>query len=736
MAREILGNKGSMEEHAGMYEDRKEAALNPSVVLERWLSEIDLADRVQQEWREQAQDSLEMYRAEGVHEDTRFNIHYSNVNTTLPTLYSSTPTPDVRQRYADPGAQDEAARIAAQIIERNLVVSMDCYDFDGICRAFVRDGLITGRGVLRVRHDPQVSGEYVFNKVRAECVPWRDFVMGPCEVWEDCPWIAFRHYLTREQLIKLNPKIGRTIDLDHTIEHGKPEESEKAPNVFKRAQVWEIWDKQERKIIWVCHSHKEGPIKTQDDYLELVDFWPIAKPYYVNETSDTMVPIVPVRIVGSLVGELEEITKRIQRLIEVLKWRGFCDPTFDLVSLEGAEDGELVPAGETILPLINAGGLEKAIYLMPIKEAVEVVIALTQQREQTKQLLYEVSGISDIMRGQSDPEETLGAQEIKANFGTLRVQEQQKMVQRVIRDVMRIKTELLCSEFEMDELMRNSGIRLPSENDQALAQQQMQQAQMMAQQSGQEMPEPPKEVMKLLEQPTVEEVEAIVRNDLVRTYVIDVETDSTVQKDMRKIQENMAQFLEGTAAFLQSVGPLVAEGFLPADVAIDLYQPFARSFQLGKQAEDALEQLGQNARESKPQDPEAQAQAAQEAQQAQIQAEVQAQEAKAQVDLQKQQQAAQTDIEKSKQLAQIELQKIIDAHQLNVKNQAELQEMERANKQALAEIQLDAAMAKSVVDNDRDMKRGQLDVEKQSELNRQRTEANDRVSRQKENSDG
>ena len=688
----------------GIYE-RSDDIKGKDKFVERWLAEVDLAEDVFDDWYDQSEASRNMYRAENEFRDQRYNLHYSNVNTTLPALYANTPKPDVRKRYNDPLSTDEAARIAAQIIERNLVVSMDQYDVDGAYSAFVRDGLISGRGVVRVRYIPRISDEYVFHECRVEPVPWSDFLTGPGQRWEDVTWIAFKHTLTRDQLVALNPKTGNDVPLDFTVENLNDEQApQRLPNVFKRAEVYEIWDKQSRQIIWVSKSFKDRPISVRDDTMELMDFFPVPKPLMLTETTDTLVPMVPANIIKSLLAELEDITTRIQRLIRVIKWRGFCDPTLNIVELEAANDGELVPAGETIMPLIQAGGLERAIWLMPIDVAVQTVIALDQQRERTKQLVYEVTGISDIIRGQSDANETLGAQEIKANFGTLRLQHMQKMVQRVCRDSLRLVAELMCTHFDIDELMLYAGIKLPTQADKQMQQMQMQQAQM----TGQEPPPVDPRQERMMAQPTVEEVKAIIENDLIRTYTIDVETDSTIQQDMRQVQQNMAEFLNGTASFLQAIGPMVAEGVMPEELAVDLYLPFARSFHLGKQAEDALEQMAAKANDpQKPEKPDPAQQQA-EMQQQQLQAEMQVEQAKAQAAIQAQQQKDQLatqskqqqnelDIQKATQLAQIELKKIVDAHQLAMQQKRELDQLDLQTKSASAEIDLDQQQASAVV---------------------------------------
>ena len=195
-------------EGGNIYDTRKEANKDKASRVRRWLAEIDLAQKVEQDWRKQADDARDMFRSEGVYADQRYNLQYANIQTLVPTLYSQRPAPDVRRRYADKGRAGEAERIAAQIIERNLVACMDYYDFDGMATAVVQSAIITGRGVPRVRHEQQDADNFIFNSIKSEVVPWRDLVIGPCETWEGCPWIAFHHLLTREQLIDLAPGVG------------------------------------------------------------------------------------------------------------------------------------------------------------------------------------------------------------------------------------------------------------------------------------------------------------------------------------------------------------------------------------------------------------------------------------------------------------------------------------------------------------------------------------------------
>jgi len=557
-----------------VYETKQEATPNPEAFYKRWMLEIALAQKAEKEWRKDAEKAENLYRGRKEGSKQRFNIQFSNIETSVPALFNSSPTPDVRRRYGDvPTMQDDpqtaqrlaVSKTAAQVIERALSFTLDQYDFDETILDAIQDMETTGRGVVRVRYEPTVheaqEGEpTVYQETCCEHVPWKQFIRGPGQRWEDVPWIAFEHHLTREQLIKLDKRIGSLVPLDESMCDDGDNASDVPETVWKRAKVYEIEDKQTRKRIFIAPSYKLGPIRVEDDDLKLPGFFTVPRPLYAARSGTTLEPIVPFKQIESLVDELEEITRRIQALVRIIRWRGVRDPSipgFDM--LEQAEDGELVPGTESLMHLVQNGGLERAIWLMPIKEAMEVAQALYMQREQIKQTIYEVSGMSDIMRGATDPDETLGAQELKASFGSMRTQRKQNRVQRFCRDILRIKADIIAQKFDRMNLEMMTGMPVPAE------------------------------------------VEQLLKGGIQRMYRIDVETDSTVRGDLTKGQKSTGEFLQGTAAYMQAVAPMVQTSIMPMDVAVDLYVPFARSFRLGKQAEDALERLSQAAQQQQQQ---------------------------------------------------------------------------------------------------------------------------------------
>lgn len=596
----------------GTFETRKDAGEGSGGTWKLWMTAINVASGEEEDWRKRADDAIKRYRDDEVNKGVRFNILYSSVQTQGPAMYNSTPEPDVRRRFDD---DDPVGKVASQVFERSLSHCTDEYDFDSVMEAVVHDSLLPGRGCSLVVYDPIVGQTGVdYETVRTEHVQWDDFRRGPARRWEDVPWIAIRYRITRDEAVNLNPKIGPKVTLDH-IEEGVQKDKKDVPDIFKRLTVWKIWDKAKRQVVFIAPSYKEGPFKIEDDLLNLAGFFPMPRPIYDIMDSSNLVPLVPYDMYKDQAAELDRITRRIHSLINVLKWRGIRPAQIEeLDRLKDAEDGELIPS-ESFAALVMSQGArpDQAIWLMPIERLITVVRELVIQREAIKQVIFEISGLADIMRGETDPDETLGAQQLKAQWGSMRMQRRQKEVQRFARDLMRIKAEIIGEHFSAETLSAITGIVLPSvEQKQAAAFAARQVAQ-----GGPPIPE-----AELAQQlPTWDEVKKVMSSDALRSFKVDIETDSTLQADMARSQQNMSNFVQGLAAFTEAMGPGVQAGLIPIEAATDLLSAFARQFKLGRKAEDALDSIGKQKPQQQQEDPAAQAQA--QAVQAETQAEVQ-----------------------------------------------------------------------------------------------------------------
>ena len=582
-----------MDEQSASYETKDEALKSDPDFVRFWLDAIDASGKEEKNWRDDADNVLKIYRGEDEGE-TEFNIVYSNVETLLPAIYNSTPVPDVRRRYGD---KDKVAKVVADILERSISYSLDSYDFDNTMRNVLFDSAVPGRGVARVRYIPTMGedGSVTYEEATCEYVPWKHFRHGAARTWEEVPWIAFEHFLSRDQLRQLNEALAEKVQLDCSTRGEEAPDTQKS-DIFKRARVWEIWDKESGEVIFIATGYAEEALSRQTDPLGLTGFYPIPRPIQPISTPGKLCPVTPYTAYKTLAEELNSITLRIRKLVRQIKVKaGYATSGADMDQLARADDGELVPLQNLEMIAAGGGDINKLLAWWPIEPQVKALAQLYVQREQIKTTIYEVTGISDIVRGQSAASETATAQQIKAQWGSLRIQRLQADVQRFARDLFRLKAEIFATKFDILRLSKITGVPVLLTQQIQMAGQQAQ----MAQQQGQ--PVPP-EVEEAAKAAPLEMVEPLMRSDLLRSYKVDVESDSTIRADLTRNQEQMTFFVQGTAQYMQAAMGAVQAGMEPEPL-IEIYSAFARNFKLGKQAEDALDRMGEKARQPKPPQP-------------------------------------------------------------------------------------------------------------------------------------
>ena len=626
-------------------ERKEELGEGDKGIQRRWMLELKLSDKREAEWRKTAKATIDRYRGRNRKKNS-FNILWSNTETLMPAVYNSLPQPNVRRRFKD---EDPVGKAVSDILSRSLEFSVDIEQFDTAIKHSLLDMLLTGRGVNRIRYVPsfeqvgysdeepqeteslqteslevETTEELGWEQVVIEHVQYDDFRMGAGKTWEEIQWIAFHHRMTRDDLVEKFGEKGEKMRLDDTNDEDVNREDESTIDAFKTASVWEIWDKEEKQVIFVSQNCTE-PLKVLEDPLELTSFFPIARPVYAIVDGGTMLPTTLYSQYQEQAEELDKVSTRINKIYDALKVRGIYDSTMSEVSeLLKGNDNDLIPA-QNAAAWLERGGIEKAIWMMPIEQAAKVVVILTQQREACKQVIYEINGLGDILRGQSNASETLGAQQIKAQWGTMRISTLQRELQRYIRDMMRIMAEIISEKFQLDTLQKMTGLNYPTDEQvqQAMMQYQSQmemfnqQAQMAQMQppgqppmGGQPPPQPPQQPVP--PPYTWESLQKVMKDDCQRTYKIDVETDSTTASTVAEDMKGLTELLSGIVAFVQGVAPAVQMGALPMEAAKEIMMTICRRSKMGSAVEDALDKMKEP---PAPQDPNAGAAAAEQAKQ-------------------------------------------------------------------------------------------------------------------------
>lgn len=476
-------------------DQRSDLGTGDSATYEFYMGEDRIAGRDEEKWKKRGRKVVQRYRDErpqtgpGVH---RMNILWSNVQTLIPTLYARTPKPDVQRRWLD---QDDTGRLASLLLERAIGYSLENSDFDSVMEAVVQDRLLPGRGVLRVMYIPHFGDpiepesvtefddedaapsdidnpgdktadptrEVIYEEAVITYLFWEDYREAPARTWREVAWVRYRAYMTRDQLIaRFGSKKGKAVNLDFTPKGGdqhNPDKSSVPPDIFKKGIVHEYWDKTNGKVVWLCPGTPDLILDQIDDPLRLPGFFPNPDPLLATTTTDKRIPVPDYTEYQDQANELDTLTSRIDVLTRALKVSGVYPGAFKQALQQLIDEGtenKLIPV-EDWAAWMDKGGLANFIQWMPIKEVADTLVQLYAARDKTKDLLYEITGIGDIMRGQTNPNETMGAQQLKANFSTRRIQPQQRAVARVARDAIRLIGGVIAEHFSNQTISMVTG---------------------------------------------------------------------------------------------------------------------------------------------------------------------------------------------------------------------------------------------------------------------------------------
>ena len=673
-----------------------------------WMGQLALAEADHRDWIKNGKGVVERYKGEKERTakgNKRFNILFSNVETLKAALFARMAKPDIRRRFAD---RDAVGRQVAEIVERASIYCDDSYDSDREFEAALEDYLLPGRGIVKVCYEAETTEgddkkEYVAKQeLYDEHVCWDDFRHEPGKKWTKLTWIAFRHLMNRAALREnFENSLGAEEIGKIPLNWTPKADDDKLPDAYKRAEVWEVWDKDTRTRVWVVQGYDSLLRKDPDPY-GLEDFFPCAEPLQAITANDTFIPRPEFECYRDQADGLDEIEGRIDRLTRALKRRGVYDATItELKRLAKAADNEFIPV-KNYADLTTKGGLAAAFQSEDLSIIAQVLSELHTQRDLRVQTIYEVVGIADIMRGSSDPRETLGAQKIKAQFGGNRLKKRQDKVQKWIRNTLRLKAEIIAEHFEPQKLAEMTGFTwepippqppmLPGMSGPGMSQPMpsgqpgvmsptngmpigqpgmggMQPGQGMMPQTGSPPGVQTGLPIETNSQPSVEgkitpEMIAILRNDKLRSYRIDVETDSTVFEDAEAEKTARTELLKSLSEFVTAWMPIlqVQPKLLP--LAFELLAFGVRGFKAGRQIEESIEQaklqLEEAAKQPPPPSPEQQ----------KIEADKEAMAVKLQADQQKQL----ADLQMKQ--AELELEAQDRAQQLQFEQQKHEQEMQ------------------------------------------------------------
>jgi hypothetical protein len=569
-----------------------------------------------------------------------------------PAVYAKLPKADISRRFGD---NDPVGRVASQLIERAIDFEIEHYpDYRATMNYCVEDRFLGGRGTAWLRYEPHTApigleddgvsitpnieqGEGApppLEKIEYECAPvdyvhWRDFGHSTARTWEEVTCVWRWVYMTREALVeRFGEEVARKIPLDQGPEPLNAYNENK--RLYNRAKICELWDKESEKVYWFSKGMPEI-IDERDDPLGVEGFFPCPKPLYATTTSDTLVPVPDFVLYQDQAMELDILSDRIDGLVKSLRVRGVYDasqPALQRLMTEG-DNNALIPVDKW-MAFSEKGGLKGSIDLLPLDTLANALIQCYRAREDIKSQIYEITGISDIIRGASYASETATAQQIKGQYAGLRLRSMQEDVALFASELIRLKAQVMCAKYQPETILAYAAAQQMTPADQQL-------------------------IPQALE---------LLRDKPLRNFRVDIAADSLVMLDENQNKQDRMQFLQAFGGFLAQALPVGQASPQMVPMMMELLRFGMQAFKAARpiegQIDATLQQLQQAAQQQQP-DTQAQGKQAElqqkgQVEQSRMQMESALQQAKLQQQMQMEQLKNQTKLQMEQQKQQFEAQ--------------------------------------------------------------------------------
>ena len=620
------------------YED---AEFNPALEPKKanaWLNMLRESEEAFEEYNdacdniEKAYASLKQLRS--IVRDKQFNLFWANLEILKPSIYAKPPVPVVVPKFKD---RRPLYQVASEMLERASIVAFDLTRINDLLLLIRDDLAMFNRGVAWCRYEPH---DKELQKPEYVCVDHknrRDFLHSLSRNWREVTWVAAASYMTRGQARKRFYRYSKNIYQDAEYKVDKYAKEISGGDSRERAKFWEVWHKGMNKVVWIAEGC-EYVLDEADpkELADLKDFFPCPKPAYSTCQPGSLLPVPDVLQYKDQLDEVNTLTSRLHAIAQALEVKGFYPAgSAELSDAIQAAVATKAP-GRVLVPISNwaaFGGSKEVIVWMPIDMIANVITAITAVRKQVIEDIYQTMGLSDIMRGATDPQETLGAQQLKSQYGSVRIRDRQGEMVRIARDLEEISAEIMCSEFSTQTFLDMSQMDIPSDAQQAqkidgMEQQlqqavmQLQQQMMMAQQQQLAAPPggppaqpggppaqpagpppgPPPQVLQQLqnmqneiqqerEKPTVEQVIAFLKDYRTTAFILDIETDSTIQADENAEKQRRTEFVGVLAQLIPQLAQLITADPGTAPFCGEVLKFAVAPFRAGRTLDGAIDDL-------------------------------------------------------------------------------------------------------------------------------------------------
>lgn len=573
----------------------------------------DICNEIDDIYSRRNRDSFRIAPLDRIWEDAELDLFWASYEILKPAVYAHVPKPVVSPQFKDRRAVKNRA---AELLERTSISAFDRSHIDEVmCE--VRDDLIfTNRGVLWITYEAEKG-----QKVCFEHLDRMDFRHEPARKWREVGWVARRAWMTRKEMRKRFRKTSGNAYQDAKVTTRREDNENPATggmaDASKKASVWEVWHKADNKVYWVSEG-VDVLLDEDDPHLVLDDFFPCPRPAYGTLARRSLIPVPDYERYASHFSKINTLTSRIYLLLEKVKLKGLIPSGGDVSNaieelIHSDDDEILIPVPSAAL----SGDMSNFVQWMPLDVIATTIQGLIAARSQLIEDFYQLSGISDIMRGATEAEETLGAQQLKSQYGSVRVREKISEIQRIARDAVKIAAEIIAEHFSKDTLLEMSQLEIPTKRDidkrvkeiENAAEAEMKALGERAEQAAPQIPEDQRQqavqefqqaqqalmqkyagmLNEVRNQVPIEDVMELLRDNKARGFAFEIEDGSTIYADEQAEKASRNEFMAALSGAIQGVMPLLQSGPEGAELAGDLFKFQIAPYRVGRELESKID---------------------------------------------------------------------------------------------------------------------------------------------------
>jgi hypothetical protein len=253
---------------------------------------------------------------------SRMNLFYTTIKTQRACILPELPRVIIRKHDLKEFYQNEDKtkfyNIVQQVITSILkyYTSPDVFD-PRVFELFKLDYFVTGMGTLWVNHHFRTSERQKFNQnITVDHVKWYDFAMDIKFEWNDVQWVARRKFFNRSSFRLNFPDVDMKkmsfYDYAQMLESPWQDRDFYMFQDFmersgdKWVSIWEIWDKEKCRCLFVSDSYEDKLLKQTQLSLKPEHVFPCPPlAEHIPSTFDLM----PRSEMWSYYHELDELSK-------------------------------------------------------------------------------------------------------------------------------------------------------------------------------------------------------------------------------------------------------------------------------------------------------------------------------------------------------------------------------------------------------------------------------------------